>query len=187
MCDAGWVTRADANDIAPVVTGYIQHHPLLALVEKLRTAGIENAGRCRGGFVRLRQLNLRRTTDLQRLLGLYRAIAAGELKPIGIDEGYAVGSLMFSQAEVDQRIASWHVARGLTAQQVSELLDEHYDAVKAWITEGLLPATREPLEQGAPWVIDLHDLIKFMQTYSTLASQAKSISSTSRGINSRLQ
>jgi TPR repeat protein len=63
---------------------------------------------------KLPQLNLPRTTDLQRLLGLYRAIAAGELKPIGIDEGYAVGSLMFAQAEVDQRIASWHVARGLS-------------------------------------------------------------------------
>lgn len=187
ICDAGWITRADVNDIAPVVSGYIQHLPLLALVEKLRRAGIENAGRRWGAFVRLRQLNLRRTTDLNRLIGLYRAIAAGELKPIGIEEGFAVGSLMFLQDEIDKRIASWHVARGLTAQQVSALLDEHYDAVKAWITSGLLPATREPLEQGAPWVVDLHDLIKFMQTYATLASQAKATGSTSRGLNSRLQ
>lgn len=187
MSDAGWITRSDASDIAPVVSGYIQHLPLLALIEKLRTAGIKNTGRQHGIFVRLRQLNLRRTTDLQRLIALYRAIAAGELKPVGIDEGYALGSLMFSQHEVDLRIASWHVARGLTAQQVSELLDEHYDAVKAWITAGLLPATREPLEQGAPWVVNLHDLIKFMQTYATLASQAKATESTSRGINSRLQ
>jgi hypothetical protein len=187
MCDAEWITRASANDIAPVVSGYIQHVPLLALIEKLRSSGIENAGHRWGAFVHLRQLNLRKTTDLQRMIHLYRAIAVGELKPIGIEDGLAVGGLMFSQPEIDQRIASWFVARGLTLQQVSALLGEHYDAVKAWVLSGHLPATREPMEQGSPWVIDLQDLITFLQTYASLASQAKASDSTSRGLATRLQ
>ena len=72
----------------------------------------------------------------------------------------------------------------------SQLLPLEIEAVWTTLLHQLqqhVAATREPLEQGAPWVIDLHDLVKFMQTYATLASQAKATGSTSRGINSRLQ
>jgi len=187
MCDAGWVTRAEPNDIAPVVSGYIRHVPLLGLIERLRTSAQENKNRIWGEFVRLRDLNLRRTTDLQRLIGLFRSICAGKLNPIGHDENFSIGGLMFSQSEVDERIASWFVARGLTLQQVSALTGAHYDAVKGWVEDGLLPASREPLEQGSPWVIDLHALTTFLLSYTPLATLAKSCKTTSRSLHSRLE
>ena len=63
----------------------------------------------------------------------------------------------------------------------------HYDAVKIWVEKKLLPATREPLEQGEPWVIDLQDYVTFSQTYAPLASHAKACNSSSRGLVKRLQ
>ena len=186
MCQAGWIARADPGDVAPVVSGYIKHVALLDLIERLRNVAQENRGRRMGATVPLRKLNLRRTTDLQRLIGLFRAIASGELTPVDHDEMLNIGELMFAQDEVDSRIASWFVERGLTVQQVSGLTGAHYDAVKGWVDLGLLVATREPMEQGAPWVIDLRDLITFLQTYVPLAHQAKACNSTTRGLTSRL-
>lgn len=186
MCDSGWITRADQNDIAPVVTGYIKHVPLLALIERLRTSAQANMDPNGGSVVQLRKLNLRRTTDQQRLIGLFRAIAAGEIVPIGHDENMTIGNMAFSQDAVDKRIASWFVARGLTVEQVSDLSGAHYDAVKGWIDMGLLPATREPLEHGSPWVIDLRDFTSFLQTYTALASQAKACESSTRGMTAHL-
>lgn len=186
MCDSGWITRADQNDIAPVVSGYIKHLPLLNLIERLRTSAQANMNPNGGSVVQLRKLNLRRTTDHQRLIGLFRAIAAGEIVPIGHDENMTIGSMAFSQDAVDKRISSWFVARGLTIEQVSNLTGAHYDAVSAWVEGGLLPATREPFEHGSPWVIDLRDFTSFLQTYMPLAHQAKTCGSSTRGLATQL-
>ena len=186
MCDSGWLLRADKNDIAPVVSGYVKHVPLLDLIERLRTSAQVNINANAGSTVRLRDLNLRRTTDQQKLIGLFRAIAAGEIVPVEHDESLTIGSLAFPQKEVDARIASWFVARGLTVEQVSDVTGSHYDAVKAWVDMGLLKASREPLEHGSPWVIDLRDLASFLQTYSPLAYQARWCESTTRGLTTRL-
>jgi hypothetical protein len=107
--------------------------------------------------------------------------------PVDHDEHLSIGRLMFAQDEVDQRIASWFVERGLTIQQIANLMGAHYDAVKSWVEAGLLPASREPLEQGAPWVVELRDLVAFLQTYSPLALQAKACGSSTRGLTARLQ
>jgi hypothetical protein len=187
VCDAGWITSSNPEDVAPVVSGYIQHVPLLSLMDRLRKSAPTDVCSSSAAFVRLRDLNLRRTTDQTRLIGLFRAIAAGELLPIGHDENLTVGGLMFSQAAVDERIASWFVARGLTLQQVSELTGAHYDAVTAWVEMGLLQASREPMEQGAPWVVSLQDYTNFLQTYVPLARQANVCSSSTRGLTSRLE
>ena len=187
MCQAGWIILSDKNDVAPVVSGFIQHKPLLSLIEKLRTLAQANKDRKIVASVPLRQLNFRRTTNLQRLISLFRAIAAGELTPVDHDESLSIGGMLFAQDEVDQRIASWFVDRGLTIQQVSRMTGAHYDAVRIWVEKKLLPATREPLEQGAPWVIDLQDYVTFSQTYAPLASHAKACNSSSRGLVKRLQ
>jgi len=187
ICEAGWITRSDPNDTAPVVSGYIQHVPLLGLIERLRKLAQENKDRKIVASIPLRELSFRRTTNMPRLIGLFRAIAVGELTPVDHDEHLSIGGLMFAQDEVDQRIASWFVERGLTLQQVSAMMGAHYDAVKSWVDLGVLPANREPMEQGAPWVVDLRDLVTFLQNYSPLAWQAKFCNSSSRGLTSRLE
>lgn len=187
MCESGWFDRADKNDVAPVVSGYVKHVSLLALIERLQISAKENNHARDGSTVHLCDLNLRRTTDIQRLIGLFRAIAAGEIVPIGHDEQLTIGKLSFAQKDIDKRIASWFVVRGLSLEQVSDLTGAHYDAVKSWTEMGLLPATKEPLEQGSPWVIELRDLLNFMQTYVPLALQASASKSTTRGITQRLK
>lgn len=136
--------------------------------------------------VHLRDLNLRRTTDRQRLVSLFRAIASGELTPVGDDGRDGIAGLMFRQSDVDARVASWFVSRGLTVEQVSELTSAHYDAVKGWVEAGLLPATREPLEHGAPWVIELKSFVEFLLAHAPLATQAAACNSTSRGLAAML-
>jgi len=187
MCEAGWVQRSDPTDTAPVVSGYVRHVPIMELVARLRTLAQANKERKIVASIPLKELNFRRTTNHARLLGLFRAIAAGELLPVDHDEHLSIGGLLFAQDEVDQRIASWFVERGLTLQQISSLMGAHYDAVKAWVEQGFLPATKEPLEQGSPWVVDLRDFVEFLQSYAPLARQAKSCGSSSRGLTSRLQ
>ena len=171
----------------PVASGYIKHVPLLALIARIQSSVKIAAGAADESTVLLRKLNLRRTTDQQRLIGLFRAIASGEIVPVSHDENLTIGGMAFSQRDVDKRIASWFVARGLTVEQVSDLTGAHYDAVKAWVEMGLLPATKEPLEHGSPWVIDLRDFTTFLQTYSPLAWQAKISESSTRGITDRLK
>ena len=187
VCEAGWITRAHQDDVAPVVSGYVEHLPLLDLIERLRKSALHNKDRKIVASIPLRQLNFRRTTNKQRLLDLFRAIASGELTPVDHDEHLSIGGLMFAQDEVDQRIASWFVERGLTLQQIAVLTGAHYDAVKSWADMGLLKTSREPMEQGAPRVVDLRDFVQFLQTYSALAWQAKACKSSSRGLSSRLQ
>ena len=187
MCESGWIIRADKSDVAPVVSGYIKHVPLLDLIERLRISVQQNVGTYVGSTVQLHNLNLRRTTDLQKLIALFRAIAAGEIIPVGHDDALSIGSMSFSQKDVDKRIASWFVARGLTLEQVSDLSGAHYDAVKEWVEMGLLAATKEPLEHGSPWVINLRDFTNFLQTYLPLAKQANDSNSSTRGLVTRLK
>lgn len=186
MDEAGWIERANPYAVVPVVPGLVQHVPLLQLMKRLRVAAQQASAPGGAVVVRLRDLNLRRTTDRQRLVSLFRAIGAGELKPVGDDGRDGIGGLMLLQTDIDSRVASWFVARGLTVEQVSELTSAHYDAVKGWVDSGLLPATREPLEHGAPWVIELKSLVTFLLTYAPLATQAAACGSTSRGIAAML-
>ncbi len=187
MCESGWIIRADKNDVASVVAGYIKHVPLLDLIARIQTSVQKSASATDESTVLLRKLNLRRTTDKQRLISLFRAIAAGEIAPVGHDESQTIGGMSFLQSDVNKRIASWFVDRGLTLEQVSDLTGAHYDAVKSWVEMGLLPATREPFEHGSPWIVDLRDFTTFLQTYSALAYQAKSCGSSSRGLYDRLE
>ncbi len=185
--EAGLVERAELFAVEPVVSGLVLHVPLLRLIKRLKNAMPPGGGQSEAVGVHLRDLNLRRTTDRQRLVSLFRAIGSGELTPIGDDDEHGIGGMMFRQSDVDARVASWFVSRGLTVEQVSELTSTHYDAVKGWVDSGLLPASREPLEQGAPWVIELKALVRFLLAYAPLATQAAACGSTSRGLAAMLE
>ena len=185
--ESSWITRSDIRTLAPVVSGDIQRGSLVALIHRLLSNTPLKRDSENVPFVLLKNLNLRLTTDRQRLINLFRAIALGELKPIGQDGSLTIGGLMFSEAEVERRICSKYVARCLTLEQVAFLTNAHYDAVKAWIDIGILPARKEPLALGKPWVIELHDLVTFLQTYIPLAFQARALKSRSRSLVSSLQ
>ncbi|MEY8688727.1 MAG: TniQ family protein [Leptothrix sp. (in: b-proteobacteria)] len=188
LLDAGLVEVVDIKQIAPVTQGVILKRSLAALEHRLTLdQPLIQITASSTRLVSLRSLNLRRTTDRRKLHDLFVAIEVGSLRPVGIDGSEGIGGVLFEGDDVDARLASRVVARSLTAQQVSALTGAHYDAVRGWIDAGLLPATLEPLEQGAPWVVDIRGLITFLQTYAPLAGQAKQCDSTSRGLASRLE
>ena len=186
MDDAGWIERASPESIAPVVTGMVLHLPLLRLIRRL-SLDAEGKAALTCGTVRLRDLNLRRTTDRGRLVELYRAIVADEFSPLGADGTPGVGGLLFASQQVDARIASRLVSKALTVQQISALTSTHYDAVTAWVKTGLLPATQKVDEHGSPWVVEIKDLVNFLLTYAPLARHANVAGSSTRGLVAKLE
>ena len=71
-------------------------------------------------------------------------------------------------------------------EQVSSLTGSHVDAVKGWIKDGLLPATKAMDQHGSPWQIHITDLVSFLMTYTPLTTLASQGGSTSRGISATL-
>jgi hypothetical protein len=113
---------------------------------------------------------------------LCRSIGEGSFRPTGHDGSGLLGGLLFSRDEVQARIASFSVQVLLTAQQISHQTGAHYDAVKAWIDTGMLPATQSLSLQGRPWMVKLRHFVQFLLHFSPLASLAEQLRSSSRGL-----
>lgn len=186
MKDAGLVQVVDAAQLAPVINGRIDSVHLQKLADELHGRAPQLIGADRTRYVALRDLNLRRTTDRQRLVDLYSAIGDGSFMPAGHDGSGVLGGLLFTKSSVQARIASFAVQMRLNVQQVSELTGNHYDAVKGWIDNGLLPASKCSDLQGHPWLVDLRDLVQFLLRFSPLACLAKQVGSSSRGLSAAL-
>lgn len=185
--EAGLIGRSSSLATPPVSRGTVQRASLQALISKLEAA-VEGCDKYLAGrVIPFKQLNLKRTTDRQRLFGLYRAIASGELQPVAHDGSSGIGGFLFLRNAVEAKTSSAYVERGLTLEQIKELTSCHYDAVKAWVDMGLLRATQSKSEKGSPWVVDLKDLVQFLMTYTPLSHHASLSDSTSRGITSKLE
>lgn len=187
MSEAGWIVRSDPDQLPPVFSGTIQKVALESLIERLRLSfpqGIFDplALPC----VALRDLTLRRTVDRQRLLSLYRAILDGAIKPIGHDGSTGAGGLYLSQGDIDSHMSRSTGMLALNIEQVSSLTGSHVDAIKGWIMDGLLPASKAMEQHGSPWCVQIIDLVSFLMTYSPLATLATDCGSTSRGISAAL-
>jgi|GEM_PF-4514661 len=186
MKDAGLVLAVDAAQVAPVINGRIDAAHLQKLANQLLARAPKMVSGDRARYVALRDLNLRRTTDRQRLIDLFVDIGDGSFMPAGHDGSGVVGGLLFTKGSVQTRIASFAVQVQLNVQQISELTGAHYDAVKSWIDSGLLPASRSTDLQGQPWLVELSDLVQFLLHFSPLASLAKQVNSSSRGLAAAL-
>lgn len=187
MSEAGWLVRSEDEQLPPVFSGTIQKVALESLIEHLRLSLPQ------GLFdpqvlpcVPLRDLTLRRTVERQRLLSLYRAILSGAIKPIGHDGSNGAGGLYLSQSDIDRHMNRSTVMVTLNVEQVSSMTGSHVDAVKGWVKEGLLPATKALDQHGSPWCVQITDLVSFLMRYTPLATLAADCSSTSRGISAAL-
>ena len=74
----------------------------------------------------------------------------------------------------------------LNVEQVSSMTGSHVDAIKGWIMDGLLPASKALDQHGSPWCVHITDLVSFLMRYTPLATLAADCSSTSRGISAAL-
>jgi hypothetical protein len=184
LMEAGVVQVSDPATTPPVTTGLVSRSRLEELAGRL-LEGRAAMQAWKPRHVALRDLNLRRTTDRERLIRLFQEIGAGGIRPAGQDGTNQLGGLLFAHADIQARIASRSVAVTLTLQQVSDLTAAHYDAVKTWAEWGLLRARREHQQQGSPWLVDLADLIDFLSTHLPLAKLASQTRLSSRGIAAR--
>ncbi len=187
MGEAGWLVRSEPDQLPPVFSGTIQRVALESLIARLQQS-------CTPGpfdpedspCVPLRDLTLRRTVERQRLLALYRAILDGTVKPVGHDGSHGVGGLFLSQSDIDKHINRSTDVPVLNVEQVSSLTGSHVDAVKGWIKDGLLPATKALDLHGSPWQVHITDLVSFLMRYTPLATLAADSGWTSRGISAAL-
>ncbi|MDM0046802.1 TniQ family protein [Variovorax dokdonensis] len=170
-------------------SGVFDRHSVAAFGDRLkRRFGDERADlHRRSAPIYLRDLGLRRTTDRTKLVQAYREIASGNLLPIGWDGSAGIGGLAFDHAEVARHISSRALCgTTLTLQQVADLTDTHYDAVKGWVESGILVAQRPQGGVASPWVVDMEALVQFLMTFTPVAHHAKVLGSSSRGLLARL-
>ncbi|WP_232532906.1 hypothetical protein [Ramlibacter pinisoli] len=184
--EAGLVEISDPATLPPVTQGRVNRSALEALANRLLTSAPQEVSAPSSEVIALRALNLRRTTDRQRLVDLLREIGNGSLPVAGRDASGQVGGMLFDKTEVHKHIASFSVKLQLNVQQISELAGVHYDAVKTWVDSGLLSAVRAPSLQGRPHVIDLQDFVRFLLEFTPLSCLASRMDSSSRGIADEL-
>ncbi len=184
VCEAGWIVCSDPKTLPPVTSGFVQVDELDRLMQRLHPI-VEKAVSDEQGVVALRDLTLRRTTDRQRLIGVYQDIASGAIRAVGSDVP-GIGGLLFLQTDVDERLHSTTDMSRLTLERVSDLTGAHYDAVKGWVSDGILVAMQDKHAPGSPWLVDLPELIKFLMAYTPLAALATSAKTTSRGLQAKL-
>jgi hypothetical protein len=180
LAEAGLIALHDAETLAPVIRGCVSRSALQALTQRL-LEGLQCIDGPGGEYLALRDLNLRRTTDRQRMVDLCRSISDGSFAAAGHDGTGVIGGILFSKHQVQERIASFSVGVHLNMQQISALTGAHYDAVKTWVDTGVLPAKRTT-HQANPNLVDLRDFVQFLLEYSPLASLAPQLGSSSRGL-----
>lgn len=187
LTEAGLIKRSSVASTPPVVEGYVQRASLSALINMMKESVDKSSANVAGAVIFFRDLNLKRTTNRQRLFELFRSIESGELTPVAHDGTEGIGGFCFQRQAIESKVSSAYVERGLTLEQIKQLTSCHYDAVKAWVELGLLKATQSQAEQGSPWVVELKDLVQFLMTYTPLSHHATINGSTSRGITSKLE
>ena len=184
MNEAGWFIRSDASLLPPVLSGSIQKGPLEVLMRTLRQTNKIKLNTSASQCTALRELTLRTTTNKHRLVSLYVEIASGSISAVGHDGSEGLGGLLLANADIDQRLSRTSGIPCLTVEQVCSLTGAHTDAVKSWINDELLVATKSLGQHGNPWQVQIADLVNFLMSYASLASLASSCGSTSRGVSS---
>jgi hypothetical protein len=183
LLEAGWVTMADES-VPPVVDGPVLGASVKELLQRLHS--LISAGKS-DDVIAFDQLNLRRTTDRQRLVKLLSDVLSGRVLPVGCDGRSGVAGLLFEQGDISRRVESRYASRALTLQQVSILLNVHEDAVRHWADTGVLASERLQAAQGSPRVVQLEDLVGFLLQYTPLSVQAAHAQTSSRALARRMQ
>lgn len=158
-----------------------------AALERLQSRLMEGdlrAGRSDGVRLQLRELHARKLGDKQGIVRLLRAIAKGDIRPVG--RAKSLGDLEFIQTDMATFFDSKTVEAGLSVQELSKATGWKWESISHWIDQGLLESVPAVL-RGQPCrvVLPAH-LIKFSSTYVPLTALAHSLNARSSELLERL-
>ena len=159
----------------------------VAALERLQARLMEGTLRSAaddGGRLKLQELHARKLGDKQAILRLFKAIAAGDVRPMG--RAKSMGELEFLEADVATYFSSKSVDAGLTVQALAVATGWKWESISHWIDEGLLESVPAVL-RGQPCRVVLPEhLIKFSGTYVPLTSLAHALNARSSELRERL-
>jgi hypothetical protein len=137
-----------------------------------------------GSRLQLRELHARRLGDKQAIVRLLKAIANGDVLPMG--PAKSVGELEFCEADVATFFSSKSVEAGLTVQALAVATGWKWESVSHWIDVGLLESVPAVLRGQPCRVVMPAHLIKFSQNYVPLATLARSLNVRSSELLERM-
>lgn len=164
--------------------GPVERASIVKLIALLRSHRAVSAG-LEGRRIALRELSSRRAGDKKAITAALRAIAAGEIRPVGASE--SVGGLQFPMAEVARHFSRPTLDAGLSVQALSELTGWKWESINHWIEAGMLESDDIVLRGQSCRVVMPSQLLDFCRTYIPLADLAREVASKSSAMHDRLQ
>ncbi|MDF3361501.1 hypothetical protein HLM50_10555 [Sulfitobacter sp. Ks41] len=163
----------------PCADGNFDLKNICTAVDGIRqVARVESAGA--DGIVAFRKINLRRTTDRNAILKIYRLIADKKLRAVKFAEGDNLGDALFDAAEIDRLLQDHGGARSWTAGDVAEFSGWKPECVTGWCEQGLLQATKGKRGSLHVWQITEEGLSQFCREFQVVSDLAKEAKTTSR-------
>lgn len=172
LCKAGVIEakpdwQTDILRASPIRTA-----SLGTLVRKL--AGLTE-NRRENDILTFAQLTAKRTTDVSALTKLYKAIEAGEVRPVAYDVEHSLGGFIFAASEIRAYVGSAALAEGMTLAQLEKAAGWKYDAISNWCTEGFLEVSEVILHGRAARLITNTALAAFRRDWIPISDLAKSL------------
>ncbi|MGC9369439.1 MAG: hypothetical protein ACP5DX_07895 [Paracoccaceae bacterium] len=162
----------------PLVDGVHDRQTLQEMMERIaRGATVTD-----GETVAFRELNLRFTTDKAALLDLYQKIFDGALAPCIDSVGGTLADFAFPRDAVASALRDHRNVDGWTTRELARLTGWKEQCIAHWCDLGLLGHVSRPHFRGTLRIIRPTDLIEFQARYVPVASLAKRLGWSSRGV-----
>ncbi|CBJ36242.1 protein of unknown function [Ralstonia solanacearum CMR15] len=183
MMEAG-VVRSDVNWRQDILKGgLVEHHSILALVDRIRAAAEPTTVADDEKLV-WAGLTSRRMGDRQAIQSVMQAIAEGRVK--AIVRGRRLGDMVFLRTDVASYFGTPLLEAGMSIQQLSKFTGWKWESISHWIDEGLLESQSIVLRGQACRVVLPHQLLAFRQAYMPLADLARGIGTKSSALSKLL-
>jgi hypothetical protein len=181
--EAGALASTIVTEKHPLVDGVHARKALQHTVNRIS----EKAENFEGETVAFSEISLRFTTDKAALLELLRAIVAGEIAP-GRDSVHGkLGDFVFPRALLKAHLQDRRHDRGWSVEEVAAITGWKAQCIAHWCDLGLLGCESREHFRGRARIIRPEHLATFQMTYVPVASLAKELGTSSRGLLAALR
>ncbi len=167
----------------PLLDGIHDREALAQMVNRIA----EKVEDLAGEMVAFSEISLRFTTDKAALLHLLRAIMAGEIAPCRKSIHGKLGDFAFPRAHLKSHLQDRRHDRGWSVEEVAQITGWKAQCIAHWCDIGLLGCETREHFRGRARIIRPEHLAAFQMTFVPLASLAKELGTTSRGLMSALR
>jgi hypothetical protein len=181
--EAGSLASTILTEKHPLVDGV---HARKALQQTVNRIG-EKAEDFEGETVAFCEISLRFTTDKAALLELLRAIMAGEIAPCRESVHGRLGDFAFPRALLKTHLQDRRHDRGWSVEEVSQITGWKAQCIAHWCDLGLLGCETREHFRGRARIIRPEHLAAFQTSYVPVASLAKELGKSPRGLLAALR